>query len=302
MGSIRHHEGFAAGSGLRLHYTEWGDPEAEPVVLLHGLGGHGRVWEPVARTLAASYRCIAPDARGHGASDWAGPGGYVTDLHFADLVVFMEALRIERAAICGHSMGAGAAILLAACRPERCRALAVVDAYPDPEPSEGSDRIARFYASLPERFDSRDAAARAIGGAAHDGHEARSLDLTLRRLDDGSFGWRQDPAIRDEFRDWIRDGSGLRRADLWPFWREVRSTTLLVRGSRSSVLTPALAERMLREQPRARLAELDGGHALLLEQPAAVATTILDFLAETEETPSARMSGSPPSERNEDAP
>ncbi len=133
-------------------------PHAPALVLLHGIGGHGLVWEPVARVLATRYRCIAPDARGHGESGWAGPEGYVADLHFADLAVFLDALGIEEAALCGHSMGAATAIQLAACRPERCRAVAVVDAYPDPEPSGGSDRIARFYASLPERFASPEAA------------------------------------------------------------------------------------------------------------------------------------------------
>lgn len=278
MNSIARREGFAPGSGLRLHYTEWGAPDAPALVLLHGIGGHGLAWEPVARVLATRYRCIAPDARGHGESGWAGPEGYVSDLHFADLAVFLDALGIGEAALCGHSMGAATAIQLAACRPERCRAVAIVDAYPDPEPSGGSDRIARFYAGLPERFASPEAAARSLGGTL-DRHEQRSLDLALRQLDGGAYTWRQDPAIRDEFRRWLAAGEPLRRADLWPFWNAISAPALLVRGASSSVLTAAMAERMLAAQPAARFSELPGGHALLAEQPQALAEALLAFLA-----------------------
>ncbi len=272
-------EGYAPGNGLRLHYVEWGPATAPAVLLLHGIGGHGLVWQPVVRVLGRRFRCIAPDARGHGASGWAGAGGYVSDEHFADLPPLLDALGVERAAVCGHSMGAAAAIQFAACLPERCWGLVVVDAYPDPAPSAGSEQIARFCADLPERFASREAALGAAGAVVgRDGANGRAFDLALQALEDGAYTWRQDPAIREELREWLRDGEPLRRIDLWPFWRAIQSPALLFRGSSSAVLTAEMARRMVDELAHARLVEMRGGHALLDERPQELAEAITAFL------------------------
>src|SRR4030095_11311633 len=54
--------------GRRYHYTEWGASAAFPVVMLHGITGHARTWDDEARLLAARYRVLALDQRGHGHS------------------------------------------------------------------------------------------------------------------------------------------------------------------------------------------------------------------------------------------
>jgi len=56
---------FAQVGGLRLHYLEWGRPEAPPIVLLHGGGQSAHTWQRVAGRLQRRYRLIAPVARGH---------------------------------------------------------------------------------------------------------------------------------------------------------------------------------------------------------------------------------------------
>src|SRR5580692_2693484 len=55
---------------LRLHYVDWGNPSAPPLLLVHGGRDHCRNWDWVAAELSDRYHIIAPDLRGHGDSAW----------------------------------------------------------------------------------------------------------------------------------------------------------------------------------------------------------------------------------------
>ena len=61
---------------LRLHYVDWGNPDAPPLILLHGGRDHCRNWDWVAADLRRDYHVIAPDLRGHGDSAWSASGHY----------------------------------------------------------------------------------------------------------------------------------------------------------------------------------------------------------------------------------
>ena len=70
---------------LRLHYVDWGNPGAPPLILLHGGRDHCRNWDWVASRLRHEWHIIAPDLRGHGDSQWSTDGyynmpGYIYDL------------------------------------------------------------------------------------------------------------------------------------------------------------------------------------------------------------------------------
>jgi pimeloyl-ACP methyl ester carboxylesterase len=80
----------------RFHYTEWGDPTAPPLVMLHGITGHARTWDGDARALSGRYRVLALDQRGHGDSDPAPDGDYTTGTLAEDLAAFCEALALGR--------------------------------------------------------------------------------------------------------------------------------------------------------------------------------------------------------------
>ena len=104
-------------NGLRLTYVEMGDPNGEPLLLLHGYTDSSRSWSLVAPYLT-KYRLLIPDQRGHGASD--APECCYGATQFAyDARLFLDALRIERAAVAGHSLGSMVAISLAADHPRR---------------------------------------------------------------------------------------------------------------------------------------------------------------------------------------
>lgn len=111
--------------GIRLACRVWGLPGAPPLVLLHGLGEGAADWVKVAPAFAAHRRVYAPDLRGHGRSNW--PGDYSVELMSKDLLGFLDALKLDRVDLIGHSMGGLVAYLLAGDHPERVGRLILED-------------------------------------------------------------------------------------------------------------------------------------------------------------------------------
>jgi len=114
--------------GLRLHCVERG--EGEMTLLLHGWLDHAGSFDLLAPLLPG--RTVALDFRGHGDSQWVGPGGFY---HFVEYIADLDgALEIlspqEPVRIVGHSLGAAAALIYAALRPGRVSHLTMMDAVP----------------------------------------------------------------------------------------------------------------------------------------------------------------------------
>src|SRR5205809_731761 len=129
-----HHDRSLVLHGQRYHFLDWGAPTAPAVVLLHGITGHARTWDDEARALAARYRVLALDQRGHGDSDPAPDGDYTVTTMAADLAAFADALRLRHFSVVGLSMGGRVAIAFAGSQPERVERLIVVDIGPDIAP------------------------------------------------------------------------------------------------------------------------------------------------------------------------
>lgn len=90
----------------------WGEEGRPVVVLIHGLGLSAESWAPVAEALAARYRVVAHDLRGHGRSEPAASGDYGLAAQAADLAAVLDHTvpPPARAVAVGHSLG-GAIIL-----------------------------------------------------------------------------------------------------------------------------------------------------------------------------------------------
>jgi len=99
-----------------------------PIVLIHGLACGKRMWFQQMRALQEQFRVIAYDQRGHGLSDAPADPRHYSSAHLAsDLVGVLDALKVERAAIVGFSLGGGPALALAATAPERVSRLVLAD-------------------------------------------------------------------------------------------------------------------------------------------------------------------------------
>lgn len=118
---------FYTSHGLRLHYVDWGNENAPPLLLIHGGGDHCRSWDRLARELQPYFHVVAPDLRGHGDSDWTKGGSYALSEYVYDVLRLYETLGIERAKIVGHSMGGMVSLIFSGTYPDKVEKLVVLD-------------------------------------------------------------------------------------------------------------------------------------------------------------------------------
>ncbi|MFF3743072.1 alpha/beta fold hydrolase [Streptomyces kronopolitis] len=123
---------------VQLAYRVWGEEGAPPAVLLHSLGEDGEDWRGVVGRLAGTHRVFALDQRGHGHSDW--PGDYGFARWRDDALGFLRALGLERVLLIGHSLGAVAALLAAAERPDLVERLVLEEVAP-PLPADPPQEV-----------------------------------------------------------------------------------------------------------------------------------------------------------------
>ena len=257
---------------VELRAWEWlGDAPA--TLLLHGIGNYGRYWDFFANAVAGRLRLIAMDARGHGESGKP-TDGYAPQEFVADALAVLDALAIERAVVVGHSMGGTHAIRLAAAYPDRVERLVVVDAGAEPMP-EGSERARRLSLERPARFEYADEALaylrRTSPGYSEEVYANRMR--WLFREDAGDVVWRSS---HDALASIIASAS---RDDLWGALRAIRCPVLLVRGTRSNVLSADVAQRMIKTLTDGRLVELDAGHNVALDRPNELANAVVKVAA-----------------------
>jgi aminoacrylate hydrolase len=113
-----------------LYYELHGAPNAPPLILSSGIGGSASYWAPNIVALAEHFHVIAYDHRGTGRSDRALPHVNLE----ADVVVLMDALRIEQAHFIGHAAGAAAGLALALDWAQRLDRLVLVNGWARPDP------------------------------------------------------------------------------------------------------------------------------------------------------------------------
>ena len=190
---------FEGVGGLRLVGEERGDPEAPPVVLLHGGGQTRHSWGGTAQVLAdGGWRAITLDARRHGESDWSDEQDYRLSTFAGDVRAYVEGPLGAAPFLIGASLGGLTSILLTGeLAPGIARGVVLVDIVPDMEPA-GANRIQEFMAEHARTgFASLDEVADAI--AAYNPHRPRPSDLSGLRKNvrerDGRWYWHWDPAF-----------------------------------------------------------------------------------------------------------
>jgi pimeloyl-ACP methyl ester carboxylesterase len=120
---------FHATDGAELFYEERGARGSIPILFVHGWRGDATLWTPIVDALAESYRTIAIDVRGFGASN-AAPGPYRVETFADDLSALVAALDLDPLVAVGHSMGAAVAQRFAIDRPDAVEGLVLVAPVP----------------------------------------------------------------------------------------------------------------------------------------------------------------------------
>lgn len=247
-----HHRrvGRIATSFGSIGYAQSGGGPATPIVFLHGVGSDKSVWAPQLAQFGAARRAIAFDYPGYGESGPV-PDGTTRDDYASAILEAMRALGVERAHVCGLSLGGVIAIAIHSAAPERCASLILADTFA--VHPQGRAIFERSIAG------SADMAALA---------EAR-VDMLLAQP--------ADPAIRAEV---IATMAGIDpaayRIGAEAVWladqrdrvRAIAAPTLVLCGEQDQPTPPGLSRELAAMVPGARLEMIaNAGHLTNLERP-----------------------------------
>ena len=111
----------------RIGEVEQGSGPSTPIVFLHGVGSDKSVWAPQLEHFGRSRRAIAFDYPGYGESDFKPDA--TRDDFAAFVLAGLDVLGVERAHICGLSLGGVVAIAIHAASPDRCASLILADTF-----------------------------------------------------------------------------------------------------------------------------------------------------------------------------
>jgi esterase len=269
-------------NGLKLHYQEWGHLAAPPMLLLHGFGVSGHMFDEFAERMQDRYRLIALDQRGHGDSDWAPEGDYSRDAFIRDIEGFREALGLDDFILVAHSMGGLNAVGYTVAHQVRVRSLVLIDVGPEAA-KEGVDNIVRFTRG-PDELDFEE-----FVEMAHRFNQRRTMENIrermrhrLKQMPNGKWTWKFDSKFRTQDST-LRVGSDQTNDQTWAQFRDIRCPVLLVRGAESDVLTQEVADRCIREMQRARLVVVPGaGHSVPGDNPDAFTEVVTEFLGDVD--------------------
>jgi pimeloyl-ACP methyl ester carboxylesterase len=229
-------------------------------VILHGLLGSSRNWQSVARALAPHHRVLCVDLRNHGRSPWAPTMGYAEMA--ADVRALIEAQRLERPVVIGHSMGGKTAMALALETPEAIGRLVVVDIAPVSYP----DRFSSYVEAM-QRVDMEHLTRRADA----------TLQLATRIQDMDVVGFlMQNLVSQGSHFDWRVNlaaiGSSMPALSGFPaesLSRHYSGPTTLIRGALSDYVQPGDVEVMRAAFLDLSVVDIQGaGHWVHADRPA----------------------------------
>jgi pimeloyl-ACP methyl ester carboxylesterase len=273
-------------NGLRHRVLTWDGGGGTTLLCLHGFLDLSWGFAPVAPALAAAgYHVVAPDLRGHGDTEWIGPGGYYHFMDYLpDVADLADAVARDRLVLLGHSMGASIAALFAGVFPDRPRAVVAMEGMRLAEqPDEDLPRRAADWIHWVRR--ARERGPRVLPDVAAGADRIREFDplcppdVALLLAEHGTTpvpggrAFKHDPVH-------VTRGPYPFRLEQWArYWRAVRCPVLLLEGERTELPPPpdmaarvaSLRDARTRIIPRA-------GHMMMRHEPAAVATEILAFL------------------------
>lgn len=258
---------FARVNGVVIHHELRGRKDGPTVVFANSLGTDFRIWDRVASLLVADFRVVLYDKRGHGLSD-ATPAPYAMTDHVHDLAALLEHLGIGRTAVVGLSVGGMIAQGIAAMRPDLVTALVLCDT----AHKIGTDEL--WNARI-------DAVTKNGIASLADGIMERWFTPSYRRADNADYAGYVNMLVRQPAEGYAGTCAALRDADLTESTRALKLPTLLLVGDQDGSTPPELVRSTAELISGSRFEVVkDAGHLPCIEQPAATARLIRDFLIE----------------------
>jgi pimeloyl-ACP methyl ester carboxylesterase len=224
---------------LRLHYLDWGNKDAPPLLLVHGNRDHCHNWDWVAQELRDDYHIIAPDFRGHGDSAWVYGSGYSHSEYVYDLAQLIHQQDLAPLNIIAHSLGGGVALRYAGIYPENVKRMVVIEGagggWTNDRPvhermRDWIESTRKVAGRLPKRYASLDDAYRRMHDANAHLRDDQAHHLTVHGSDqneDGTYSWKFDNYTH------VMSPFDMTHKQTMELWKRIESPLLLISGSES---------------------------------------------------------------------
>lgn len=262
---------------LKLNYVDWGNPDAPPLLLVHGGRDHCRSWDWVAEALRHDWHIIAPDLRGHGDSQWSADGNYDLHAFVYDLAQLIHQLNLAPVTIVAHSMGGNIATRYTGLYPDNVRKLVSIEGL-GPSPAVIAERDAIGFAQhfrswiedkrkaagrLPRRYPTLETALERMKAENTYLTDEQARHLTLHgisRNEDGTWSWKFDNYLN------IWSIFDMPINELHALWGAITCPLLLMYGANSFASNPEKDGR-IKHFNTARVIEFENaGHWLHHDQ------------------------------------
>ena len=256
---------------LRLHYVDWGNEGAPPMLLVHGGRDHCRNWDWVAEAFRDEYHIIAPDLRGHGDSQWSMGGSYTMPEYVYDIAHLVDQKNMAPITILSHSLGGMISLQYAGLYPNKVKSIIAIEGL-GASPlmmakSAGksinekligwADELRKVSGRTPRRYASLENAFKRMQDENPHLSEDQARHLTVHganQNEDGTYSWKFDNYVRI-FRPY-----GLSPEEIRHLWSRITCPTLLIRGTESWASDP-IEDGRFNSFQNANVASIDGaGH------------------------------------------
>jgi 3-oxoadipate enol-lactonase len=254
-----------ASPPVRLNY-ELSGPDGAPVLMLVGsLGTTMGMWDPQLPRLAARFRVLRADTRGHGGSP-VPPGPYSIGDICGDLIALLDSLGIAAVSYCGLSLGGMAGMWLAAHVPDRIDRLALCCTSAWLPPADG--------------WTSRAAQVRAHGTASvREQVTARWFTRGFRAANPAVAEWAGDMLAATPDEGYAGCCEAIAAMDLRPVLAQIGAPTLVIAGSQDPATPPAHGEAIAAAVAGSRFTLVPAAHLANIEAPDAVGDRLMAHLA-----------------------
>jgi pimeloyl-ACP methyl ester carboxylesterase len=260
--------------------------EAEPALMLHGLGSSGRAWAGLKAELSNQLDIVAPDLVGFGQSSPPPDGDYTPAAHARAMIEVAEARFGSRPFhLFGNSMGGHIAMRIAAMRPDLINSLTLIaPALPDPVPAKGAWLLPLM-------------AAPKMGDLPTEQRVKQTIAQNFARPEELDEAWVQELAIEvDERRNHPHEADAyvksLRELLLtyvdrsstrpWALVKRIQAPTLVIYGKHDRLVNARAAARVTREFPKAKVVVLpNAAHVPHMQTPEVIADLWRRFQVES---------------------
>ena len=275
------------GDGIQINLAKW-QGTGTPILCIHGITANCRCWDTLVEALTPEYHVFAMDLRGRGQSDKPSKG-YALEYHLRDINCLLDDLKIDRAVIMGHSLGAFIGLAFAAEYPERVDRLILVDGGGDLSQEQmekvfigikpALDRLGQVFPSAEAYLEKMSAAPYIQPWSLV---TERYYRYEIEEVEGGVRTNINPTHIQEE-------ADNIRKVDCAPYHPRIKCEVLILRApngllSQDDILLPEdVIDKMIREIPDAQRFDVEGmNHYGIVFQPhAARDRAIREFLKDS---------------------